>query len=581
MKDFSTLADLSYFQANKFNNPKAFNFKENQIWKSFSNQEFLEKTFHFACGLKEIGVVKNQTLAIYAYQNPIWLIADFGSMLACATTVPIFSNISKEHLIFEISDSAVKFIFTDNPEIVAVIKSENLDVKIITYGFKAENSFAFEDLISLGLKAVKENKYRIEHLLTNIQPQDLATIIYTSGSTGTPKGVELTHLNLVSQIKDTAQCFFLKPQDVALSFLPLAHIFERMVMMFYITQGISIYFADDVKNVGNLLREIRPTLMTTVPRVLEKVFTRIKDGIDSASFVKKFIGSKAFARALSKDVEVKKNFLDKIYDAIIYKKLRNSLGGNIRMIICGGAALSINLERFYSNINIDLYCGYGLTEASPVLTCNRPGTKKFATIGKVFPSVELKIANDGELLARGPNIMRGYHNCPQKTTEVIEDGWLKTGDKAVIDSEGFVKIIGRKKELFKTANGKYVSPTPIENYLMQSLGFLVGAVIIADGRKFVSVLLFPDFENLQKIKEKLNFAASDEEFLRSKNLQHFVEKNIEKVNKNFDHWEQIQKFYIACSPISIESGEITPSMKLKRNVVEEKFKEVIDQFYQE
>jgi long-chain acyl-CoA synthetase len=633
MKNFSTLSELISFQARNFSNPRAFNFKEKNQLRSFSNQEFLEKSFHFACGLREMGLQKNQTIANCSYQNPIWLIVDLGAILAGAVTVPIFHNISKENLFYEIEDADVKYIFTDNAEIFSEIKSRNLNLKIITYGFENENAIRFEDLILLGKKAAVEKKYDLDSFLKINQPQDLATIIYTSGSTGRPKGVELTHQNLVSQIKATAECFSLYPfhlkksnydeeflrknrdgecglyqviqpnspseflpksrsqrsasssgmginsQDVALSFLPLAHIFERMVMMFYISQGISIYFADDVKNVGNILRETHPSLMTTVPRVLEKVFAKIKEGIDSASFVKKFLGKKAFQRALEKDPTAQKNLLDKIFDRLIYKKFRESLGGNIKMIICGGAALSLDLERFYKNIGIDLFCGYGMTESSPVLAVNCAKAQKFGTVGKAFPAVELKIANDGELLARGPNIMLGYHGKPEKTVEVIENGWLKTGDLAQIDEQGFIKIVGRKKEIFKNSNGKYVAPVPLEQRLVQELGFLLGAIVIAEGRKFTSAILFPEFEILKKFKTKFNFSESDEEFLKSEILQNFVEEVIQKINQNLDHWEQIQKFYIASESISIESGEITPSMKLKRNLLEEKYKNVIEGFY--
>ena len=607
MKNFSTLSELISFQASNFKNPSAFNFKENGELKSFSNQEFYEKIFHFACGLCELGLQKGQSFANYSYQNPIWLIADFGAILAGAVTVPIFHNISQENLLFEIRDADVKFIFTDNRDYFSSIKNENLDLKIITYGEQIlkqvqddsvlcselshrhpelvsgsipNNIIAFEDLILLGKKAAEEKKYDLESLQKNSLPQDLVTIIYTSGSTGTPKGVELTHHNLVSQIHDTAQFFPLsKYDDVILSFLPLAHIFERMVMMFYISQGVSIYFSDDIKNVGNSLREFHPTLMTAVPRVLEKVYTKIKDGVDSASFLKKFIGKKALQRAMTKDFYAPKNFCDKIYDAVIYKKFRFALGGKMRMIICGGAALSPELELFYRNIGVNLFCGYGLTESSPVLTANCPKNFKLGTVGKKFPAVELKISGDGELLARGPNIMCGYHNQPQKTAETIVDGWLKTGDLAQIDSEGFVKIIGRKKELFKNANGKYVSPVPIEQKLLQELGFLLGAIVIAEGQKFTSAVLFPEFELLKKFKVKFNFTQSDEDFLRSEILQKFVQKKIDQINSHLNHWEQIQKFHIAIEPISIESGEITPSMKLKRNLLEEKYKQVVEEFY--
>lgn len=583
MKDFSTLAELISFQATKFNNPRAFNFKENDQIKSFSNQEFFTKIFHFACGLKEIGLQKNQTVAIISYQNPIWLIADLGAILAGATTVPIFQDISQDNLLYEIADAQVQYAFTDNKEFLRVAQNKNLSLKIITYGLGENLSdlTTFENLLALGKQAAEAKKYDLESLLQNINPQDLATIIYTSGSTGRPKGVELTHKNLVSQIKSTAEVFPLSADDVALSFLPLAHIFERMVMMFYITQGISIYFADNVKNVGNLLREFHPTLMTSVPRMLEKVFARIEDGINSANFLRKLLGQKALQRALEKDVESPKTFCDKIFDHLVYKKFCLALGGKMQMMICGGAALSQDLERFYRNIGINLFCGYGMTESSPVLAVNCKKYYRFGSVGKAFPAVELKIATDGELLARGPNIMRGYHNQPQKTAEVIENGWLKTGDLAAIDSEGFVKITGRKKEIVKTANGKYVSPVPIEQKLVQKLGFLLGAIVIAESKRFVSVLLFPDFEILKKFKEKFKFSGSDEDFLKSPDLQNFVQENITVVNQKLDHWEQVQKFTIIRDQISIASGEITPSMKLKRNVLEEKYRDVVEGFYRD
>lgn len=320
--------------------------------------------------------------------------------------------------------------------------------------------------------------------------------------------------------------------------------------------------------------------MTVVPRVLEKVFTKIKYGVDEASLIKKILGRLALKRALVKDVE-HYSLLDKIYDSLVYKKFRAALGGEMQMLICGGAALLLDIERFYNNIGVNLYCGYGLTESSPVLAVNSAKAHKIGTIGKAFPTVELRISKDGELLARGPNIMRGYHNDEKKTAETVIDGWLQTGDLAHIDEEGFVKIIGRKKELFKTANGKYVRPILLEQRLVQELSFLAGAIVVAEGRKFTSTLLFPDFDLLQKFKDKLKFSGGDAEFLKSDILQKAVEVVVVKVNEEFDHAEKIQKFAIITQPISIENGEITPSMKLRRNVLEEKFKGVIDGFYKE
>jgi long-chain acyl-CoA synthetase len=587
MQNFATLSELVLFQASSFNNPRALNFKENNQWRSFSNQEFLENIFHFACGLKEIGFQKNQTLANFSYQNPIWLIVDLGTILAGGVTVPIFDNISDENLFFEISDAKINFLFTDHRD----FSSKKIAVeKIITYGFE-DNSTSFETLISLGKKAVVEKKYKLEEFVKSAQKDDLATIIYTSGSTGNPKGVELTHGNLVSQIHDTAATFALDSKsDIALSFLPLAHIFERMVMMFYISKGITVYFSDDVKNLGNLMKELRPSLITSVPRMLEKVFFAIKEKSASGNFLKRYLAAKALQFALAEPVASCLSSESKhastgsanrwIFDLLVYKKFRAAFGGNMKMIICGGAALSQDMERFYNNIGIPLFCGYGMTESSPVLAVNSQTAHKFGTVGKAFPSVELKISADGELLAKGENIMRGYHHQPQKTAETIIDGWLHTGDLAHIDNEGFVKINGRKKELFKNANGKYVRPIPLEQKLVQELGFLIGAIVIAEGRRFTSALLFPDFEILEKFKKKFNFDGSNEEFLKSKNLQNFVQKKIEEINANLDHWEQIQKFHISLEEISISNGGVTSSMKLKRSFLEQKYQNIIENFYQ-
>jgi len=579
MLNFSTLSDLVVFQSSNFNNPKALNFKEDGAWKSFSNQEFLEKVFHFACGLREIGVKKNDVIANYSYQNPIWLIVDLGAILAGATTVPIFENISKENLLYEILDANVSLIFTDKKNFLDESFFYKKQLRIISYGFESVDSTAFSEILEKGKQAADFGKYNLQNFLENISPQDLATIIYTSGSTGVPKGVEITHQNLVSQIKDAAQFFALDSKDIALSFLPLAHIFERMVMLFYISRGVSVYFCDDVKNIGSAMKEIAPTLMTCVPRVLEKVFIKIRDNIEISSFFKKFIGKKALKRALTKSVEAKENFIDKIYDKLVYHKFRLAMGGNMKMIICGGAALSLDLQRFYRNAKIEIFCGYGLTETSPVLAVNYEGHNKIGTVGLKFNSVELKVAFDGELLARGVNIMRGYHNQEKLTQENFIDGWFKTGDLAKIDGEGFVTIIGRKKELFKNSNGKYISPIPVEQKLIQELGFLLGALVIAEGRKFTSALLFPEFELLIKLKNRFNFAVSDEEFLKSEILQKFCATEIAKINKGLNRWEEVQKFYIISDVISIESGEITPSMKLKRGVLEEKYREVIEGFY--
>ncbi len=595
--DFSNLAELLLFQSDNYCNQKAFNFKENNNLKSFSNQEFLTKTRNFGYGLNAIGFNRGKNLAIFSYQNPIWLMVDFGTILVGGVSVPIFNNISASNLGFEISDAGVEYIFIDDVKAIALLEesgSINKLKTIITYGFEASdkakypniNFITFEEIIALGSEAA--GQYNISDFIVQINEDDLATIIYTSGSTGNPKGVELSHKNLISQIMATAKFFSLdKDSDLALSFLPLAHIFEGMVVRFYISQGVSIYFADDIKNLGNLIREIKPTLMTSVPRMLEKVFSKIKDKIDNFSGFKKYLTNAAFSFAVNSDPNDRNLSFEltrKFYDILIYKKIRQDLGGNLRMIICGGAALNYNIEKFFNNIGINLYVGYGLTETSPVIATNCSKSHHFGTVGKPFDLMEVKLDIDGELLVKGPNIMRRYHNNDSKTKEAFnQDGWFKTGDLAYITQDGFIKIIGRKKELFKTANGKYVSPIIMEQQLNQKLEFLTGAIIVAEGKKFVSAILFPDFEILPKFKQKFLSGQfkdlNDREFLTNPVFCGSVQQVINEINKKLNHSEQIEKFHIATEPISVASGEITPSMKLKRYALEEKYKKVIEEFY--
>jgi long-chain acyl-CoA synthetase len=601
MNNFNNLGELINYQAINFQNKTALNFYENNHLKSFSNQEFLDYVFYFACGLKEIILEKNlenlqassqqisKKILIYSYQNPIWLIADLGSILAGLITVPIFHNIANDNLIYQINDSQSSFIFTDNLEILSTLKSQNL-ITIYYHQLsedpqdKSKFDYSFNDIIFLGKNAVENKKYSLQNLISKIQNTNLASIIYTSGSTAKPKGVEISHENLITQINDSKQFFPLQGDEKVLSFLPLAHIFERMVMLYYISCGVSVYFVDDLKNIGNFFKEYRPNLMTTVPRVLEKLYLKIVNAIENSNFIKKFIAKKALNFALKKDPAIPNNSIFEkiiyhIFDFLIYKKFREILGGKIKMIICGGASLSLDMERFYHNIKINIYCGYGLTETSPVIATNCPKFHKIGTVGKTFPSVKVKLSSDNELLASGKNVMKQYHNLVLETSQSFEGDYFKTGDLANIDDQGFIKIIGRKKELFKTSNGKYVNPILIEQKLNQEIHFLTGSVIIANDRQFVSALLFPDFELIEKTKLKLKFQGSNLEFIQGDLLNNFVKKIIEKINEKLNHWEQIQKFKIIDQLISIETGEITPSMKLKRNIIEQKFSTIIDNFY--
>lgn len=579
MQKFNNLAELIFYLHKNLKNPNFLNYKLNENWQKISVDDFCNQIFALAIALKKIGLNKSDSITNYSYQNPKWLIVDLASIMAGGITVPIFNNINEDNLFYEIADSNSKFIFTDKVEMPEKILQKFPNIKIISNNFTQENVFSLDELIKSEIGNIEQKMEFLQNLCSEISPTDIATIVYTSGSTGKPKGVEILHQSLVSQIHDSDSFFQLKQSQTVLSYLPLAHIFERMVMTYYLSIGMNIYFVDDIKKLGEFLKEIRPNLMTSVPRALEKVYAKINLSIAEAGFIKKIIGKIALKRAIHKDPLQKNKFIDHIFDKIIYRKFRQALGGNMEMIICGGNALSADLERFYWNIGIKIYCGYGMTECAPVLASNAPNQQKFTTVGKPFPAVSLKVGKDGELLAKGVNVMKHYHNQPQKTAECFEDGWFKTGDLAEIDQEGFVKIVGRKKELFKTSNGKFVHPVLIEQKLVQELGFLIGAIVIAENKNFVSTLLFIDYDLINNIKKKLNFSGNNEEFTNSITLINYCERIINSINLKLDSWEQIKKFKIIPDQISIENGEITPSLKLKRNILEKRFENEIANFY--
>jgi long-chain acyl-CoA synthetase len=566
-------------------NKTAFNFIQNGAWVNISNKDFIRDIRARTLGLHDLGLIKNMGFGIFANSSPIWLMFNFAAMSLGSVSVPIFPNISTQNLLFEIDNSDTEFFLCDCKEnLQALIDNKVKFRKIITFGFIHQsndpNIINFHDLLLKGDELKKQDPAAYGELVSVIKKSDIATIIYTSGSTGKPKGVEITHDNLVHQIRGCHGRLELKrDSDVALSFLPLAHIFEGMVINFYISKGISIYFVDDVKNIGKLLLDVKPTLMTVVPRMLEKTYNKISEKLNNSSPLKKLIGKLAFKLALNQNPDLGRVPFNFLFHSLVYKKLIAGLGGNLRMMICGGAPLSKDLEQFFNNIGINLFVGYGLTETSPVIGVNCESAHKIGTIGKAFPGVQVRIQN-GELLTKSPCVMKGYHKDVTKTKETIDDGWLKTGDLAKIDSEGFITITGRKKELFKTAGGKYVSPVPIEQKLLQNFSLLTAALVVAEGKKCVTCLLFVDFDMLPLHKKKFKLEnLSNDQFFNSDVVIKKVKDVVKKVNNNLNDWEKIRKFQLVKDELTIEDGDLTPSMKLKRNSLELKYKEVIDFFY--
>jgi len=586
MNLIKTLPDfLKHIEAT-YQDAHALNEIQNENWVSYSTKEAVHTIQALAASFHDLGIVKGQTFGLYAPSSARWVIVDMAILIAGGITVPIFANISRSGLEYIVKDSCMKTIFVageqETQEIIA-IASQFEKVILQNSSYASTNTFQFSELIKKGEELLRQNSKLISTLIDQISEDDIATFIYTSGSTGVPKGVELTHKNLVSQIKGARQRFEVEAsKDTALSCLPLPHIFERMVMYFYFSQGVSIYFADDIKNLANLLPKVKPTILTVVPRLLEKVQAGVITKSRNASFIKRNIARYAFARAATKDPTEPASFLDKIYDRLVYIKIRNALGGKLKYLISGGSALSKDLCQFFLNLGIPIYQGYGMTECSPVITSSFPGANVEGYVGMPFPMVEVKIDTNGEILVKGPGIMKGYHNKPEATKETIdESGWLHTGDMGQINEKGMLKITGRIKEIFKTSNGKYVSPVKLEQMLV-SYYLIDMAMIIGENYKFVSCILFLDPVHLAKLKEKTNKGQmKNEDFVKEEEVITKIDNFIKELNASVDHWEQIQKYHIATESLSIEDGSLTPTMKIRRHVVCERYKKVIEKMYEE
>jgi len=551
--------------------------REGNGWRVFSKGEFLRYVQYLTLAFHEYGWSGKQ-IAIAVSPSAHWLMLDYALMLSRAVSVPLFTNISSKNLLFEFTDSNIHTAFIENKEQEELIHKADKSIEVIYLGEGGTGYRTLDELLVHGEDIDKKNPTLFDDLLDRVKADDLATIVYTSGTSGIPKGVELTHANLISQIHATALNYhFYKEEDVAFSFLPLAHIFERMVMHFYLSRELSIYFADDVKNVGVLLKEVNPTVMTVVPRLLEKVFFKMKLKAMDGSFIKKGLVSLAFHRASTRDPFAKPSLLDKFLDDLVYSKLRLALGTRTLTLISGGAALSDVLYRFYMNIGMPTYQGYGLTESSPVICSNTPENNKVGTCGKAFPGVEIKISAEGELLARGPNVMRGYHNNEAATAEVIDtEGWLHTGDLASIDSQGYVSITGRKAEQFKTSTGEFVSSVYIEQELVGN-GWFEHALIVGHNKPYVVALLFVEHEFLGRLATHMHNTPI--KALESEKFQQMTKTFISKVNKKLNHWEKVRRFTVISDILSIESGALTPSMKLSKKYLIEVYSEEIEEMY--
>ena len=567
--------------------------KENGTWKIYSTNQVKQIVNRFSAGLMRLGVSGNDMseegtdkIAIVSNNRPEWLFTDMAVQQTGAVLVPIYPTTNANELQFILNDAQVKYIFVSNKDLLDKIKSVSLYVPSLKNIYSFDKIEGVDHWSQVTDMATGTAVYELEDIKASISEENIATIIYTSGTTGTPKGVMLTHKNIVSNLMDGKESFPFPdaPHYKALSFLPLNHIFEKNVSYIYMFSCIAIYYAESLETIGDNMREVKPDMFTTVPRLLEKVFERIMSkGNELTGFKRKlFFWSVSLAEKY--DNNISGGFLYnaklRIADKLIFAKWREALGGNVKCIIIGGAACQEKLLRIFNAAKIPVYEGYGPTENSPVICVNRqpPGSMKFGTVGPPINKIEVKLADDGEIMVKGPGVMKGYYKRPDLTAETIVDGWLLTGDIGVWDGD-CLKITDRKKELFKTSGGKYVAPQPIENKLKASM-YVEQVIVVGADHKFVGALIVPSFANLTIWMQQQGLSnTSPEDAVHEPKVLALYKNIVEEMNAGINHVEQIKKFELLPREWSIESGEMTPKMSLKRKIIMEKYRDAIERIY--
>ncbi len=558
--------------------------KKNGEWVSYSTEDFVSVTNDLSKALLTKGLQKGDKIALMSGNRPEWNIVDFASNQLGIALVPLYPTLSAQDLSYILNDSETKMIFVSNAPLAKkvehALQASALQLEVYTLD-QIDGRNYYGDLVELG----KQQSIDLKPYNDAVQPHDLLTLIYTSGTTGKPKGVLLTHDNILSNVRASAH-LMLDHISKALSFLPLCHIFERMVVYIYLTKRIEIHYAESLDNIVVDINDVKPQIFTSVPRVLEKVYDKIVDKGKALTGIKKAL----FFWALDLGHQFQEppkngffyNFKLAIARKLIFSKWKEALGGNIEIIISGGAALQERLARVFWAAGIKVLEGYGLTETSPVISVNSPVETdvKFGTVGRVLKNLDVKIAPDGEILVKGPSVTSGYYKNEEATREVFnEEGYLQTGDIGEITADGFLKITDRKKEMFKTAGGKYVAPQVLENKFMEST-LIAQVMVVGENQRFPAALIVPAFEELEKwCGHKGIPYGSKEEVVKNPQVIEKYQREIDRFNSNFGHWEQVKKFELLPKEWTIDGGELTPKLSLKRKAILKKEEEIIQRIY--
>jgi long-chain acyl-CoA synthetase len=589
------LFDFLDWQLENFPQEDMLAAKENGIWRKYSTEEIKQLSDSMSMGLLKAGIgyqdgsiEGRDKIAVLSNNRPEWIILDLAVQQTGAVLTPIYPTISVNELEFILNDASIKLVFVSDQELydkVQSIRSKTPSVQAVYTFNPIQQALHWRELLHTGneqeIEALKFSKERVKG-------SELATILYTSGTTGFPKGVMLSHHNILDNIMNVEE--LLVPvcgaSDRALSFLPLNHIFERVISYIYIFRGVSIYYAENLDTIGDNLKEVKPNLFSTVPRLLEKVYEKIMNKGRELTGIKKNLFFWAVAVGsryeVDKNMGLAYNIQLAIANKLIFSKWREALGGNVKAIVTGAAACQVRLLKVFTAAKITIMEGYGLTETSPVISVNQfdPKGRRFGTVGKVIKNVEVKLAEDGEICCKGSNVMMGYYKRPDLTAECIDkDGWFHTGDIGVWVEGQFLKITDRKKEIFKTSGGKYVAPQPIENKMKES-PFIEQMIVVGPERKFTAALIVPAFANLKTWCEKNGIeATSNDQMVHHPKVQEHYKSIIEKYNPQFNPVEQVKKFELLDTEWTINGGELTPTLKLKRKVIMEKYADAVERIY--
>ncbi len=587
-----TLSQLFLNTIKSYPKPDFMLYKKEGQYVPISTEEWGDRVKYLALGLKDLGFQSGDKMILLSENCPEWVMSDFASLCLGGITIPIYNSLVPEQMKYIIENSDARFLICASPELwekIEVIRSELMKVDhFITFQETApDGALNLKEVFEKGKALDQKDPGLFEKTALAVKPDDVASIIYTSGTTGLPKGVILTHDNFMSNITEVLKIIDITEKDTVLSFLPLSHVLERMVTFGYVHQGCSIAYAESLETLGENLLEIRPHIMVNVPRVLEKIYAKVIDNVLASSSLKRKIffwavkvGKEYGKKMLNKEpVSGGLKFKRKVANKLVFSKIVAKTGGRVRFFVSGGAALAKDIAEFFYAIGIVVLEGYGLTETSPVISINTFDNLRFGTVGKLLPGVEVKIAEDGEILAKGPNIMKGYYKMDVATAEVMDGDWLLTGDIGHLDDDGFLVITDRKKDIIVTAGGKNVAPQQIEN-LVKTNPYISNIVVVGDQRKFISALVIPEYEKLEEYAalNKIDF-KSHADLAANEQIISFVESEIDRMTPNLASYEKVKKIVLLDREFEIDKGEITPSMKVKRNIVEDKYNKEINKLY--